>query len=153
MTRKKHKKQYEQQKRLQVTDASGWTHIIKGARCQNHQRYTSLLENDKSTEASKDLTFEKVLGKFHQYCQNWKESDSFKEFCAILDEDVLPSEKLKNTRCVCLGLGSLTSEDGRAASMYELAFLSTTLEILGSSDTLLATLFLHLFACREKAQD
>ncbi len=153
MSRKKHKKQSEQQKRLRVTDASGWTHIIKGSRGQNHQRYTNLHEDGKSTEAPRDLTVDKVLERFQKYCQNWKESVSFKDFQLILEEDVLASEKCKITRCVCLGLGSFTSEDGREASMYELAFLSTTLEILGSSVSLLTTLSLHLFACREEAQD
>lgn len=141
MSRKKHKKHSEQQKRFRVTDASGWTHIIKGSRGQNHLRYTNLHVDGKPSEPPKDLTVDKVLEKFQKYSQNWKDSVSFEDFQLILEEDVLASEKCKITQCVCLGLGSFTSEDGREASMHELAFLSTTLETLGSFISLLATLF------------
>ncbi len=134
MSRKKHKKRNEQQKRLQVTDASGWTRIIRGSRGQNHQSHISLHANEKLTEAPKDLTMDKVLEKFNKYCQKWKESTCFNDFQLILENDILASEQVNVTQCVCLGLGSLTSEDGRDASMYELAFLFTTLETLGPSD-------------------
>ena len=137
MTRRKQKKPKEQQKRLQKIDASGWTHIIKGSRGQNHQRHISLLENGKPTEAPENVTIDKVSEKFHRYCQMWKDSHSSKELQLILADNVLTSEKVNLTRCVCLGLGSLTSEDGREASMYELAFLHSTLEILGPRDVLL----------------
>lgn len=140
MSRKKHKKQNEQQKRLQVTDTSGWTHIIRGSRIQNHQRHISVHETGKPIEAPRHLTIDKVGKKFDRYCQNWKESESFKNFQLILEGDVLASEKVSITRCVCLGLGSLTSEDGREAPMYELAFLFTTLDMLGPSGILLSNI-------------
>ena len=128
MARKKHKKQNEQQKRLQVTDEAGWTHIIKGSRAQKHQRHVGSNESLKPSEPPEGFTVDKMKAKFHTCCQHWMESESFKNFKLILEEGILTSEKVDITRCVCLGLGSLS---GREASMYELVFLYTTLEILG----------------------
>ena len=128
MTRRKPKEQNEKQKRLQVTDEAGWTHIIKGSRAQRHQRNVSLNEYLKPLEPPEDLTVDKMKDKFQKFCQHWKESESFKNFKLVLEEGILASEKVELTRCVCLGLGSL---GGRDASMYELVFLYTTLETLG----------------------
>ena len=150
MSRKKHKKQSEQQKRFQVTDSSGWTHIIKGSRSQNHQRRISLRGNEEPTEAPRNLTRDKVLEKFQRFCQHWKESESLQDFRLILENGVLASEKVEVTRCVCLGLGSLTSEDGREAPMYELAFLHTTLELLGPSCILFNKLVSQLIFFSQK---
>ena len=130
MARKKPKKQNEQQKRLRVTDEAGWTHIIKGSRAQRHQRHVSLNESLEPTEPPDGLTVDKMKEKFEKFCRHWKESESFGIFKLMLEEGLLACEKVNLTRCVCLGLGSL---GGRDASMYELVFLYTALEILGLS--------------------
>ncbi len=136
MSRKKHKKRDARQNRIQVTDDAGWTHIMKGSRCQRHQRHISFPEDGMPMEALKDLTVDKILVKFYKYCKKWKESECFQAFQLNLEDDVLASEKVNLTRCVCLGLGSLTSERASAASMYQLAFLSATLKMLGLSSIL-----------------
>ena len=153
MSRKKQKKQDAQQKRIQVTDDAGWTHVMKGSRGQRQRRHISFPENGKPMEALTDLTVDKISDKFHRYCKKWKGSECFQNFQLILENNVLASEKVNLTRCVCLGLGSLTSEKASAASMYQFAFLSTTLEILGLSGVLISNTFSGLLPCSKEVRD
>lgn len=104
--------------------------MIKGSRNQHHQHLlpTSL----QPTEVEEGLTLEKVV-EIHDKClRRWRESDCLTNLERILKKEVLTSKNLLITRCVCLGLGSLTKLFGdRSKSWYELATLISVLEILG----------------------
>ena len=131
MSHGKSRPKHTQQKRFQVTDTTGWTHIIKGSRSQSNQQHL-LSTSLQPTEISEGLTLEKVLEKHETCTRRWRESDCLKEVERILHEEVLTSNKVIITRCVCLGLGSLTRAYGETAnSWYELATLISVLEILG----------------------
>ena len=125
MTRKK-KQQPQQQKRHQVTDSSGWTHIIKGP--------TSPVTSDRHLPPERinpSLTLEAYAELFQmRYIPQWQDSSCFRSLARVLEEGVLAADHLTLCRCICLGLGSLTA--GTTASSYELATLISILEILST---------------------
>lgn len=124
------KKPPPQRKLQQITDASGWTHVIKGPPGTRDLKITDLNpEYPTSKEAT--YTLETYLDRFRtHYTPSWKQSDCFKNLSRIFEQDILPSENIQITQCVCLGLGSMTAF-GSENSSYELAALISMLEILG----------------------
>lgn len=130
MTRRK--KPPPQRKIQQVTDSSGWTHIIKGPPGITIPQTTAgtFLEYKRSTGSK--YTLETYLDRLRKhYAPVWRESDCFKNLSRIFEHDVLPpaENNLPITRCVCLGLGSMTA--GSESSSFELAALMSMLEMLG----------------------
>lgn len=127
MTRRK--KPPPQRKLQQVTDSSGWTHVVKGPPGIINPRTTGVrLERGKSSETK--YTLETYLVKFREhYAPIWRESTCFKSLSRILEQAILPAENIIVTQCICLGLGSMTA--GPESSSYELAALISILEILG----------------------
>lgn len=131
MTRRK--KPPPQRKIQQVTDASGWTHVIKGPPgiIINTQTTTGTrLEDGKPAESR--YTLETYLARLRtHYTPIWRESNCFKSLSRTFEQDILlPAENnVTITQCVCLGLGSMTA--GSESSSYELAALISILEILG----------------------
>lgn len=134
MTRRK--KPPPQQKRQQVTDSAGWTHVIKGPSGVTVPKRTNVrLERENPSTESK-YTLETYLDRFrNHHVPIWKQSDCFKSLSRILEQDMIPPDQtnMPITRCVCLGLGSMTA--GSESSSYELAALTSMLEILGNTYT------------------
>ena len=134
MTRSK--KPPPQRKVHQVTDSAGWTHVIKGPRGTIDPKATDIhLQHVKSTETA--YTLETYLDRFYQHhLPIWRASDCFRSLTRLLEQHVLTLGNIAITRCICLGLGSLTA--GSQSSSYELAALVSILEILGKvlTDTL-----------------
>ena len=128
MTRRK--KPPPQRKRQQVTDSSGWTHVIKGPPGITDPSTTNKrLDHGKRTETKYIL--ETYLDRFRtHYTPIWRESDCFKNLSRIFEQNILPTSNIPITQCICLGLGSLTA--GSENSSYELAALISMLEILGT---------------------
>ena len=127
MTRRK--KPPPQRKIQQITDSSGWTHVIKGPPSNIDPRTTGLRLEDCKSTATK-YTLETYLDSFRtHYVPTWLESDCFKSLSRIVEQDVLPADHILITQCICLGLGSMTG--GSASSSYELAALISILDILG----------------------
>ena len=137
MTRRK--KAPPQRKIRQITDSSGWTHVIKGPPgIINPQTTGAHLDYGKSTEP--EYTPETYLDRFRKhYAPIWRESDCFRRLSRIFEQDILPAENTPLTRCICLGLGSMTG--GSESSSYELAALISILEILGTNNA-------QTFQCR-----
>ena len=127
MTR--HKKSRPQRKIQQVTDSSGWTHVIKGPPgIIDPRSIKTRLENRKSTETK--YTLETYLDRFRKhYAPIWKESNCFESLSRTFEQTILPLANITISQCICLGLGSLTA--GSDSSSYELAALTSMLEILG----------------------
>lgn len=139
MTRRK-KPPPQHSKRRQITDSAGWTHVIKGPPGTIHHPTStpSHLELGGKPITETGYTLETYLDRFRShYVPIWKGSSCFENLSRILERDMLPSSAAaqKNdvviTRCVCLGLGSMTA--GSESSSYELAALMSMLEILGRS--------------------
>lgn len=128
MTRRK--KPPPQRKLQQITDPSGWTHVIRGPPGIINSRTTDIrLELGESTDTK--YTLETYLDRFRKhYLPTWRKSNCFKNLSRILDQDILPAENILITQCICLGLGSMTA--GLESSSYELAALISILEILGT---------------------
>lgn len=132
-SRRKHPK--GPQKRIQVTDANGWTTVTKGVRQQNNRQP---VVSDGSTRVEPllpstippGLTYQEVKENFQRYLRIWKASSCFIALKEVLKQSVLTSRAVKLERCVCLGLGSLTGGGTVDASCWELAALVSILEIL-----------------------
>ena len=129
MTRRK--KPPPQSKLQHITDASGWTHVIKGPSGIVDPGTTDIrLQHGKATETK--YTLETYLDRFrNHYTPTWRESSCFKSLTRIFEQDILPAENILISQCICLGLGSMTA--GSESSSYELAALLSMLEILGTN--------------------
>jgi len=122
MTRKK--KVSAQEKRQQVTDPSGWTHIVKGPKSN-----AASISQLPSQRLETSLTVKDHATKFQTlYTPHWQRSACLQSLKRVFEQDILTAEHITLTKCVCLGLGSLTV--GTATSSYELAALVTMLELL-----------------------
>lgn len=119
------------QKRLHVTDISGWTHIVKGSNPHRNQNPVAPVTILKPTEVPNGMTITKLWEQFHQCQEAWMASDCWAKLKSIIVNCVLPADGVQITRCVCLGLGSLSGGSRRETSLYQLATLLSVLEILG----------------------
>ena len=124
------KKPPPQRKLQQITDSSGWTHVIKGPPGTGDLKLTELHpEYPRFNETT--YTLETYLDRFRtHYTPIWRQSDCFKNLSRIFEQDILPTENMQITQCICLGLGSMTAF-GSENSSYELAALISMLEMLG----------------------
>lgn len=135
MTRKK--KSSAQQKRQQVMDPSGWTHIVKGPKSNMASISTPPFQRLETA-----LTVEDYSNQFYNlYTTRWQSSPCLSELKCVFEQGILTAERIILTKCVCLGLGSLTM--GTPDSSYQLAALITMLELLsmhlGASSTSIRT--------------
>lgn len=131
MTRKK--KSTPQQKRQQVVDSQGWTHIIKGPNNKVTAQHAILASHRRPSSTNTGFTLETYLSKLQQhYIPRWRESSCFKKLEKVFEENVLSLARHVTTmNCVCLGLGSMTA--GLETPGFELAALMSMLEMLGMS--------------------
>ena len=120
-----------QQKRLQVTDTEGWTHIVKGSQAQKNQKYLTPVDQLRPTQVPEGLTVQKACEKLEKYCKAWGESKHNEQVKEILERQVSVPGMVSINRCVCLGLGSMTGTSSDDTSWHQLAFLISLLEILG----------------------
>ena len=119
-------------KRIKVTDPSGWTHIIRGSKAQKKQSYIKPMAHLKPQEVAANMTsVEKAGMRLKGFASDWEKSECREKMEEMMEEDVLMSDKVNISNCVCLGLGSLTGINGSKSSWYELVTLIWILEILG----------------------
>ena len=124
------KKRPGQEKRLQITDGHGWTHVSKGTtRSIYHRRYSSSDEKLFPTAIPRGLTIQDVNISFKRYFKIWINSSCLKKLQDGIKDNILASD-IEITSCVCLGLGSLTGGKLPETSFFELATLVTVLEAL-----------------------
>ena len=123
MTRKK--KQTSQPRRQQITDSSGWTHIVKGLKQDR-----AAVSHGSFSQIQDSLTLEEYRKVFNsRYQPLWQESECLQSLTRIFDRIVQRTDSVKLKRCVCLGLGSLTI--GNPTPSYELAAFLSILDKLG----------------------
>ena len=127
---KKAQRKDPSRKRLEITDASGWTHVVKGKKTNLNPDILSKgiqslrISNDIST----NTTHESLLRTF-KYCQSqWLSSPCWSELESFLRASVLPRKDIQINKCICLGLGCLTTD--RQAPKYQLAALLSILETI-----------------------
>ena len=131
------KKQQGPQKRHEITDGSGWTHITRGTTNQKHrQEFTAWSpgsEELKPAGIPPGLRLRDVTKSFDRYTTLWKDSLCLNDLQNVLTDNVLASYS-EITSCVCLGLGSFTGGDRTETSFFQLAALNSILEILGQQN-------------------
>lgn len=126
MTVKDHPQTVAPNKRVEVTDSSGWTHVLHGRR--NVRKTCKLSSQLDTLRLSDKIPLEQVV-KDHARCVDlWKGSECWKNLATLLHRDVLSPQQRRLTSCVCLGLGSLSA--GKASSKYEMAALVSILHLL-----------------------
>ena len=81
--------------------------------------------------AANMTTVEKAYMRLKGYAGEWEKSECRAKMEEMMEEDVLMSDKVNISNCVCLGLGSLTGVNGSKSSWYELVTLIWILELLG----------------------
>jgi hypothetical protein len=144
----------QQQKRLQVTDADGWTHVTTNKNVRRALRANHSADEGQSTtpllmpaEAPAQLTLDDLQTQFNGYRERWEGSETwrvmadtlrrrFEGSSSIADSDpsTTPLEDI-----VCIGLGSPSGflrggwVDRRSVSLYQLAALVGVTELMSKS--------------------
>ena len=122
------KKKLGFEKRLQITDDHGWTHVNKGTNRFKPQRHYSCIDEKLSpTAIPQGLTIRDVSTSFDKYLKVWTNSSCRKRLRDGIKDTIIASG-IEITSCVCLGLGSLTGGRFPETSFFELAALVTILE-------------------------
>ena len=131
------------QNRRHIEADDGWTHVVRGPAQKTHKWETLGPETadepcvgGKPTVIKNGLTLDKAQKLYAGIARKWKETACWQELERVLRQQVLKLESLHITTCICLGLGSLTSDSthGRPETcMYQLAALESMLDLLGSS--------------------
>lgn len=143
------------QKRLQVTDDDGWTHVTSGSNVRRVVRTTKVrnereqvVQGDETelvlrpAEAPARLTFEELEAQYRDYKEKWVQSETWQTLKGNLDQRIhdkdsgASSQNLAVDGIVCIGLGSPSGflrdgwVDRRAVSMYQLAALESIKDVL-----------------------
>ena len=83
-----------------------------------------------SERLATSLTAEAYADTFRTtFTPHWQQSLCLQRLTRIFEQQILTADNITLTKCVCLGLGSLTA--GTPTSSYELAVLISVLQILG----------------------
>lgn len=137
MVAKGHTKKLLPRERVEVTDSSGWTHVINGRR---NVRKVYNPSPQLNALRSVDKTPLKQLVEDHaRYVDLWERSECWQNVANILQDHVLSNPRIRLTKCVCLGLGSLSA--GQASSKHEMAALDTILRLLGKTHVIEQVIF------------
>jgi hypothetical protein len=148
----------QQQKRLQVTDADGWTHVttnknVRRALRPNHS--AGATPSLTPAEPPSQLTLTDLQTQFNGYRERWEGSETWRVMADTLrrrfegdsdssisdpepeSESHAPPTPLENI--VCIGLGSPSGflrggwVDRRSVSLYQLAALVGVMELISTS--------------------
>ncbi|KAJ9297154.1 hypothetical protein DTO271G3_4447 [Paecilomyces variotii] len=123
------KKKSNAQKRLEIADTDGWTHVTKGGNVP--KRTINTVEEGElllPAEPPSRLTIEELQKQYETHRQKWDESSTNETLKHILRERLSRSMK-KIDNIVCIGLGSPSGflrggwVDRRSVSLYQLAAL------------------------------
>jgi hypothetical protein len=139
--RLKRQQQQLQNKRIEVVDDEGWTHITTGAKRPNarSQHPVPAIEDRLvPAEIPDGLSFESLKDRFEWHKRRWTASAAWDAVKTTLEGDgKLLSSVVDN--CVCMGLGSPSGllrgglVDRRSISLFQLAALVSILEVICKS--------------------
>jgi hypothetical protein len=146
------------QKRLQVTDDDGWTHVTSGSNVRRAMRTAQQVpSDDKDTQAQEPilgpaeaparLTFEELQTQYAAHRERWVESETWKTLTRHLSERMAERGIVSQEgpvrgpvdAIVCIGLGSPSGflrggwVDRRSVSMFQLAALDCIAKQLSRS--------------------
>ena len=143
------KKVSRNQKRMQIRDAEGWTHIATSGRATLRAPLPVSEDRFACAEAPGGLTFKKLNEQYACHKQRWQESQSWNTLQRALENDMTTTDT-QIDKCVCIGLGSPSGllrggwVDRRAISLFQLGALVSILEFLRRPKFLTAV----VMACR-----
>ncbi|GAD97657.1 predicted protein [Paecilomyces variotii No. 5] len=131
------KKKASAQKRMEVADDDGWTHVTKGG--MGPRRTIKTAERELlPAEPPSRLTAEELEKQYETHKQKWNESSTSETLSHVLRERL--ARAMKNIdNIVCIGLGSPSGflrggwVDRRSVSLYQLAALASICSLLGMS--------------------
>ena len=130
-------KKQQPKKRAQITDASGWTHVVNVH--QSIVNANKLSSHYQTLPIIDTIPLDQVAKNHTQCLEYWEKSECWKTLAGLLKEIFVSSKHLRLTTCVCLGLGSLSA--GRDSSKHELAALISILDLLGNTHTITKVVF------------
>ncbi|MCJ1248075.1 hypothetical protein MMC30_005290 [Trapelia coarctata] len=125
-----HKKGNAQDKQRTVAGADGWTHVVRGppSRTLTVDRYRTVIAG---------LTPEKLEEHSAEVAKKWKATAMYEHLERFFEQKILNEQNLRITSCVCIGLGSFSTEFGRPdRCLTQLAALESMLELLGRKHTI-----------------
>ncbi|KAL8806353.1 MAG: hypothetical protein Q9182_001383 [Xanthomendoza sp. 2 TL-2023] len=128
-------------KRHELTDPSGWTHIIRGLKTIHLSKPSLPTDPLQPSQVPQSQTLTHLQASHAKYREQWLSSPCYQHIRRLFTEEVLSSLDPGNgkektgriDRCIVLGLGSLSN--GRRSSWWELVFLETILSLLPSSSS------------------
>lgn len=131
------KKKATAQKRLEIADDDGWTHVTKGGNVPRRAVKTAEGELLPAEPPSR-LTIGELKKQYEAHRQKWDESSTNETLNHVLRERL--SQSMKNIdNIVCIGLGSPSGflrggwVDRRSVSLYQLAALAAIAGLFGMS--------------------
>lgn len=128
-----------QNRRTEVIDPSGWTHITNGSNVRRVIRQRQKPQSEPilvPAEAPGRLTLSDLQTQFQTHHDRWTGSESWTKVAGVLDERVKARMEASSPAdavdaVVCIGLGSPSGflrdgwVDRRAVSLYQLAALAS----------------------------
>lgn len=138
------KKRLQPQKRLQVTDDDGWTHITTGGNARRTQRKAASSSSVSTpllpAEAPRNLTLEALATQFAAHRARWEGSAAWNTVEGMLRARTRPGRDETINAIVCIGLGSPSGflkggwVDRRSVSLYQLAAVVCIRDFYGIYD-------------------
>lgn len=152
--------QKQKQKRVEVTDANGWTHVTTNGNARRTIRNTSAACSSPSTstphtlsesetslsaaEAPRNLSLDGLRHQFEGYRARWEASESWRVIRDVLERRLTVESGAESgagagriDNMICVGLGSPSGflkggwVDRRSVSMYQLAALVCIRDLFG----------------------
>ncbi|RHZ63924.1 SRR1 family protein [Aspergillus thermomutatus] len=141
----------QQQKRLQVTDADGWTHVTTNKNVRRALRPNRSADAGHSSnpslipaEAPSRLTLDDLQTQFNGYRERWEGSETWRVLAGTLQRRFEGSSSISDPdphatpleNIVCIGLGSPSGflrggwVDRRSVALYQLAALVGVMELI-----------------------
>ncbi|KAI9745355.1 MAG: hypothetical protein M1835_002618 [Candelina submexicana] len=118
------------QKRAQVSDEEGWTHIVKGSRSHGWKPMPTTRRREPPSIPS-GLTLQKLQQQYEDHRAEWETSQCRSRLESLLDPGTGGVERPSICNAVCLGLGSMLDPDHRKTSFLQLAAFKTMSSALG----------------------
>ena len=100
-------------RRYEVKDTSGWTHVVRGPKLPSAElaaRNSDLQSQTKETSSDPSLPIDhgRLLKQYSAAKERWRVSSEAAAFRTLFEEQVFPRADIKITDAICVGSGSFT---------------------------------------------